>query len=90
MLAGGKHVAVDGDTLSRIASRYGMKLRQILDLNPEINNPDIENSALVIPAFSSSGSAMVAIDINFLTSLGCNKIYFSGNLGISSRIVLFV
>jgi len=29
-----------GDTLSRIAARHGMNLRQLLNLNPQITNPN--------------------------------------------------
>ena len=39
--AGGKYVAVKGDTLSGIAGKYGISLREVLGLNPEISDPDI-------------------------------------------------
>jgi len=35
------YIVQKGDTLSRIASKHGLSLKQILELNPEITNPNL-------------------------------------------------
>lgn len=42
------YVVVSGDTLSRIASRFGLTLAQLLALNPQITNPNLIQVGQVI------------------------------------------
>lgn len=54
--ATGTYTVVAGDTLSRIAARFGLTLAQLLALNPQITNPNLIQIGQVINIVRGSGS----------------------------------
>jgi LysM repeat protein len=54
--AGGTYYAVKGDTLRKIAARFGTTVDALLKLNPQITNPNViyVGQAITVPSASST------------------------------------
>jgi LysM repeat protein len=54
--AGGTYYAVKGDTLRKIAAKFGTTVHAILQLNPQITNPSViyAGQAITVPSASST------------------------------------
>ena len=76
------YIVRPGDTLARIAARYGVTVQAILRANPSIRNPDriYIGQRIVIPTGSTGGNTVSQVNI-YLIGIG------SGKVGCGDQVV---
>ena len=69
-VSAGTHTVLSGDTMWKIAVRYQMGVREIIDANPQIENPDLiyPGQKLEVPSLDAAVSSYESEVINLVNA----------------------
>ncbi|MDP4159982.1 MAG: LysM peptidoglycan-binding domain-containing protein [Bacillota bacterium] len=79
-----------GDTLFIIARRFGITVQQILDVNPQITNPNLIyiDQVICVPTATQPDTQLRVLSLQFLTETGQQLPVMDGVVQLTSQVIV--